>query len=273
MVFTGGHTVKLCLTRQPSRIALAVQLQAHRTFERVDLFEVLSRDALQVAVHAGGSFENGQQLAVPLYPLLVHPLAFLVEIAVQFRKLLGMHSSRDLIVCRLGKRVFGRNISKWWLLLLAPISLLCIPVLLLGLIVGGHVVGGIFGPPALWERTRNSPPRADLVGDYIEAERHWDHFKTGPNASLALRPDGSMAVHALPLDDGMHVCILSGTGKWEGPRKNQELELDLISDGAPDSCKSGNYDSLRLAGNSTPYRLYWVLSDPDSGTGIWFKRQ
>lgn len=170
-------------------------------------------------------------------------------------------------------RVFGRRISRWWLLLLVPVILFGIPLLLLGLIVGGHIVGGILGPPAIWERTRRSPPHADLVGTYIEVERHWDHSKTGPNARLQLRPDGSMSVHALPLDDGMHICMLSGTGQWEGPRGDQELGLDLISDGAPDSCKSGNYGSLQLAGNAKPYRLYWVLSDPDSGTGIWFKRQ
>ena len=73
----------------PLQIALAVQLQAHRAFERVDVFEVLSRDALQVAVHAGRSFEDGQQFAVPLCPLLVHPLAFFVEIAAQLRELFG----------------------------------------------------------------------------------------------------------------------------------------------------------------------------------------
>ena len=170
-------------------------------------------------------------------------------------------------------QALGRHISKWWLLLLVPVVLLGIPFLLLEFIVGSHIVGGVFGPPAIWERTRRSPPRGDLVGAYIEVERHWDHSKTGPNASLQLRSDGSMSVHTLPLDDGMHVCMLSGTGKWEGPRGDQELDLDLISDGAPDSCKSGNYGSLQLAGNSTPYRLYWVLSDPDSGTGIWLKRQ
>ena len=170
-------------------------------------------------------------------------------------------------------QLISRNISKWWLLLFALVVLLGIPILLSGLIVGGHIVGGILGPPAIWERTRHSPQRIDLVGTYMEAERHWDHSKIGQNATLELRPNGSMSVHALPLDNGMHVCMLSGTGKWEGPRGDQELDLDLISDGAPDSCKSGNYGSLELAGNARPYRLYWVLSDPDSGMGIWFKRQ
>jgi hypothetical protein len=170
-------------------------------------------------------------------------------------------------------QVFGRNISKWWLLLFTPALFLCIPLLLFGLIVGGHVVGGIFGPPAVWERTRHSPPRADLAGTYIEAERHWDRPKTGPSASLELHWDGSMAVHALPLDAGSLDCMLSGTGQWEGPWGDQGLYLDFVSDGTPGSCKSGKYGSLQLVGNAKPYRLYWVLDDPDSGTGIWFKRQ
>ena len=74
------------------------------------------------------------------------------------------------------------------------ILLVGIPILLLGLIVGGHIVGGILGPPAIWERTRHSPPRTDLIGTYMEAERHWDHSKTGPNAIVELRLDGSMSV-------------------------------------------------------------------------------
>ncbi len=170
-------------------------------------------------------------------------------------------------------QAFSRHISRWWLLLLAPIVLLGIPFLLLGLIVVGHIGGGIFGPPAIWEQTHHSPLRAALVGTYIEVERHWDRPKTEPNATLELHSDGSMAVHALPLDEGMLYCMLSGTGQWEGPRGDQELDLDFVSDGAPESCKSGKYGSLQLAGNAKPYRLYWVLSDPDSGTGIWFKRQ
>ena len=135
------------------------------------------------------------------------------------------------------------------------------------------LLAGVLGPPAIWERTGRSPPRADLVETYIEVERHRHNSKTGPNASLQLRACGSMSVHALPLNDGIHVYMLSGTGKWEGPRGDQELDLDFISDGVTDSCKSANYGFLQLAGKFTSYGLYWVLSDPDSGTGIRFKRQ
>jgi hypothetical protein len=30
---------------------------------------------------------------------------------------------------------------------------------------------------------------------------------------------------------------------------------------------------LEVAGHFKPYRLYWVLVYPDSGTGIWFKKR
>ena len=69
-------------------------------------------------------------------------------------------------------QALGRHISNWWLLLLVPVVLWGIPFLLLGFIIGSHILGGVFGPPTIWERTRCLPPRGDFVGAYIEVERH-----------------------------------------------------------------------------------------------------
>ena len=52
-------------------------------FQPVDLFEALSRDALQITVHARRGFENSQEFAVPFGPLLVLPLVFFFEVAAQ----------------------------------------------------------------------------------------------------------------------------------------------------------------------------------------------
>ena len=141
------------------------------------------------------------------------------------------------------------------------------------LFAGNNFIGAIIGPPAVWERTHHSPPREDIVGRYKESKRTWDQAKSGPDAMLELRGDGSMAVEALPEDSITSTCILSGTGQWEGPNEDQMLYLVVNSNGAPGSCRSGSYGPLELAGHSKPYGLYWVLGDPDSGTGIWFKQQ
>jgi hypothetical protein len=168
-------------------------------------------------------------------------------------------------------QVFGRKFSNWWLLVLPPILLVCSPVLLILFFAANNFAGAIVGPPAIWNRTRHSPPREDLVGRYVESERHWDQPKIGPDATLDLKSDGSMNVRALPEELGTTSCTLSGAGKWSGPDEDQKLDLNVISDGSPGSCESGSYSFLELAGQSKPYSLYWVLGDPDSGTGIWLK--
>jgi hypothetical protein len=170
-------------------------------------------------------------------------------------------------------RVFGRQVSKWWLLLLLPILIVGSPVLLMLFFAGNHLAGAIVGPPAIWNRPIHTPSQDELVGRYVESERHWDRPKAGPNAALELRSDGTMAVSALPNDSITSTCILSGSGTWS-PGYDQRIDLFVTSDRSPGTCESGGYSSfLDIAGRSKPYSLYWVLGDPDSGTGVWLKRQ
>ncbi|SRR5579875_1702989 len=168
--------------------------------------------------------------------------------------------------------IFGRKISIWWLLLVPPVLLLAMPASMMLFFMGNHLAGAIIGPPAIWNRPRHTPPRLDLVGNYSEVERHWDKPTTLSPAILTLSADGTMHVTNLPFESGDRVCILSGNGNWSGPDGEQKMDLNLISDGSINSCESGSYSSIELAGRSKPYSLYWVLGDPDSGTGIWLKK-
>jgi hypothetical protein len=170
-------------------------------------------------------------------------------------------------------RVFGKQFSNWWLLLILPSLIICAPFLLIFFFAANNFVGAIVGPPAIWNRMWNSPPRGDLIGKYVESERHWDQPSPYSKAVLDLRADGSMSVSALPDDSIASTCILSGTGTWRGPDADQKLDLVYTSDGAAGSCKSDSYPFLELAGHSKPYELYWVLGDPDSDTGIWLKKR
>jgi hypothetical protein len=138
--------------------------------------------------------------------------------------------------------------------------------------MGNDFVGAIFGPPAIWNRTRHTPPRTEILGAYSESERHLDQENFSPPASLVLNADGSMKVLNLPFEFWPNHCVVSGHGKWKGPDADEMIELEVVSDGTSGNCKSGSYSSLELTGNSQPYRLYWVVGDPDSGTGIWLKK-
>jgi|GEM_PF-3317341 len=173
-------------------------------------------------------------------------------------------------------RVFGKHLSKWWLLLFVPVLVLAWPVLLIGFFAANNLAGAILGPPALWERTLNSPPQAELVGFYAESERHWDRPEMSGHATLELHGDGSMNVSDLPNDGITSTCLLSGSGRWSGPTSTGDLvkiDLVLVAKDAHGSCAPGSYSFLELVGHAKPYGFYWVLGDPDSGTGIWLKKQ
>lgn len=169
-------------------------------------------------------------------------------------------------------RVFGKQISRWWLLLLIPIALLCVLVLPFLFFAGNNLAGAIVGPPAIWNRPSGTPAQADLAGRYVETKRTWDRKENGPQAVLDLKSDGTMMVRALPDDRITSVCTLSGSGMWMAD--GQQINLDFVSDGTPGTCESGNMaGNPQIAGRSGPYELYWIFGDPDSGTGIWLKRQ
>jgi hypothetical protein len=137
--------------------------------------------------------------------------------------------------------------------------------------MANNLAGALFGPPATWNRPWQTPPRKDLVGNYMESERHLDDSSPPAVASLTLQADGSMTVGNLPANFGTSTCTLSGTGNWKGP-DDDGIRLMVISDQHPGSCQSGSYAGLELAGHSRPYRLYWIVGDPDSGTSVWLHR-
>jgi hypothetical protein len=169
-------------------------------------------------------------------------------------------------------QILRRRVSNWWLLLIPPVLLLASPALLMLFFMGNHLAGAVFGPPAIWNRPWHIPRRSDLTGRYSESERPLDHQSTLSGSSLTLNADGSMIVADLPVEFGQASCTVSGTGNWTGPDEDQRIDLVLTAKGSFGACEAGRYSSLQLAGHSKPYSLYWILGDPDSGTGIWLKK-
>jgi hypothetical protein len=169
-------------------------------------------------------------------------------------------------------RMMGRELSRWWLLLLCvPFAL---PLLLGGLFLGNDLAGAIVGPPAIWHRPSHTPPLEDLIGDYVESERHLDSVMGTAVATLSLRADGTMSVRGIPVDEYPTYCILSGEGRW-GLVNDGDAKVDLylmsLADGG--TCKLGQYGDFELGSRSKPFKLYWVVGDPDSGTGVWLVRK
>ena len=97
----------------------------------------------------------------------------------------------------------------------------CIPCLTHGVFHGKQSRCALLGPPAIWSRPWEVPPRSELVGNYTEFKRQLDNNTPPASASLTLQPDGSMIVANLPADFGTASCILSGKGAGAVPMKTE----------------------------------------------------
>jgi hypothetical protein len=171
-------------------------------------------------------------------------------------------------------RIFGKQISAWWMLLAIPIFILGAPVLLMGFFAANNLAGAILGPPAIWERPSSTPPHQDIVGEYQEIARQTEDQTHGNAASLALRADGTMVVDGLPYEFYPKTCTISGTKRWSGPDgDDQRIYLVVTSKEGRGVCASGQYPGLEVTGRSKPYGLYWVIGDPDSGTDVRLSRK
>jgi hypothetical protein len=175
-------------------------------------------------------------------------------------------------------RVFGRDMSKWWLIAIATLFLMACPALLMLFFMGNNLAGALFGPPAIWNRPWNSPQRSDLFGSYKETDRNLERtIESKQPASITLLADGSVIVSSLPSQSELTTCTLSAKGFWggsyDGKINIRFLPDKTTSDGAVATCEKTSCWSLQLTGRSKPYGLYMSVGDPDSGTGIWFKRE
>jgi len=179
-------------------------------------------------------------------------------------------------------KILKWHFSNWWLLLLATVLVISAPFLLLGFIVAGHIGGAVFGPPAIWNRPGRAIRSSDIAGSYHEAERQWQGGSPKIRASLQLSNDGTMTINnlpdSIPGSDGETNCLMSGSGRW-GVSGDDDSQVDLTIEkyGASATCKIEGLPYsisgvLLVAGRSKPFKLYWILGDPDSGEGVWLSR-
>lgn len=168
----------------------------------------------------------------------------------------------------------GRTISRWWLLAVIPVCIVCLPALMILFFAANNFAGAILGPPAIWNRPWHRLQATVLVGRYGESERNWTEARSAPTA-LELRRNGSAVVSNLPSEADLHTCVLSGVGTWSGPDEDGRVNIAFGEALTSSECHVTDpaYAAFEVYGHSQPYGLYLVIGDPDSGTGIWFRKQ
>ena len=158
-------------------------------------------------------------------------------------------------------RLFGRTISRWWLLLTIPLVVLGAPVLLILFFAGNNLAGAILGPPAIWNRPSGAIQPTDLVGKYVETKRRSEWPKFGPGAVVELYANGTMQMSNLDTS-----CTSTGTGRWQ-VMPDQKVAIHIESG----QCET--WIDMEIVGRSKPYGFYEPFGDPDSGNGMWLERR
>ena len=141
--------------------------------------------------------------------------------------------------------------------------------------------------PWFWDYTRTKPRDADLEGTYgvlkLRLPSALAQTVRGKEPALSLKADHTAVFTDVPKFDGFGdelVCRLSGSANWE---------LGLFNSGAGWSVEFHNYHpaleatkpecnlkdtswSILVLSQHAPYRLYKTVGDPDSDTGIEYRR-
>jgi hypothetical protein len=168
-------------------------------------------------------------------------------------------------------------------------SLLAISAILIGLclILEGCQPPPLFSYPHFWDFTRSKPRDSDIVGTYkIIRLRVPDDLMSSvqqERSTLTLNADHSATFFDFAVFDASGDtlrCRLSGKGTWQ-------LERYISADGwqvdfedfhptstptAHECDREKTSWPLTILGQRTPYRLYDYVGDPDSDTGVEYRK-
>jgi hypothetical protein len=181
-----------------------------------------------------------------------------------------------------------RDRKRWlWLLLIPaiPAAIVCVVLLPLALIVGGHVVGALVGPVNVWNSTTHIPPDAEIEGHYQISKDDSINIKNlnveiPSDSAFTLGPDHRLEVHNLPNFDQYGKatgCVHNGTGKWDlyqspsGVMFGMNITTVVPTKLGDPSCGPANFGSFAVLGRTRPYRFWYWIDDPDLGKGIMYK--
>jgi hypothetical protein len=174
----------------------------------------------------------------------------------------------------------------------ALVGIACgVPLLLFGMLIGSRLLMIVAGPVNLWNTTWHTPPIAQIAGEYrvskdsSELRLRLPHGHTMSDRSgFTLGADHSIEVTDVSAFDGFGEavsCTYRGTGTWrsaEGGGDGVTLSFDITvtplqsPPGEPASCAPTSVGPFYLLGHSAPYRMWYGVGDPDSGTGLLYRQ-
>jgi len=165
-----------------------------------------------------------------------------------------------------------------------PLSLLFLSLLVCFVLTGCRSY--ILTYPYPWDYSKQEPKESDMVGTYeILKLRLPSSAASGVDkgARITLRGDGTTALSSVPVfdDSGFKfVCSLTGAATWNlDDRINSGWGWSVAFENyrpaakpiAPEcNLRNAIVGGFLILSRHAPYRLYEIVGDPDSGTGVAF---
>jgi hypothetical protein len=144
------------------------------------------------------------------------------------------------------------------------------------------------GYPRFWDYTKTRPKDADLVGSYrvlsLRLTSDLSRAVKERESLITLKEDHTAILANVPEFDGFGdtlQCRLSGSATWS---LDNEINYGwgwsvafqnyhALTKQPPAECKYENTMwGILILSRRTPYRLYAIVGDPDSDTGIEYER-
>ena len=179
-----------------------------------------------------------------------------------------------------------RNVNKLWLLLIIPLGLstaaFSLPFVLIAMMMGTRLLSIFIGPVNIWNTPRHAPALQDVVGMYTPEDKSRQYFvgSLALSSYIKLNEDHTVEIHDMPSFDGFgeyQNCHYSEQGKWGFFESGEEVQITLYANDKPpqpeDSPCNKDGAFIELLGRHKPYRLYQIIGDPDSDTGITYLRR
>ena len=141
--------------------------------------------------------------------------------------------------------------------------------------------------PYPWDYSRQKPRYSDMVGTYKILKLRLPSTATvsRKDAQIILRADGTAMLSNVPEFDDFgqrFVCNLSGSAKWE---LNDKIDVGwgwsvAFQNYQPATMPTARECDLRnsiiggflVLSRHAPYRIYEIVGDPDSDTGVELER-
>jgi hypothetical protein len=136
------------------------------------------------------------------------------------------------------------------------------------------------GQPSPWFGAKE----ADLIGTYKPSSFDGDaadiRYLNAGQLGITLRTDHTAIISGFPEFDGFGdevVCTLSGPARWKMSGAGIILDIEnfephLPRPQNPEKRQCYNHVGIDITGRFSPHKLYLVIGDPDSGTGIELQR-